>query len=136
MSAQQRPYKRFLEALRAQELSNQKAVTLVIGEISRWSMQGRTVPEVPDLTYVDFNELSSETVTTVEPDVIFSPLVTNAFDAFQVVRYLDSFGYCGRYRAVATHLPNLTMVREEIKAEAPAVDFDIVMMPPALVAVT
>lgn len=136
MSAQQLPRRKFLENLRTRVVGNEKAVTLVIGEIARWSLQGRTMPDVTDLTYVDFKELSPETVAHVEPDVILSPLVTDAFDAFQIAKYLESFGYRGRYRAVAPHLPNIAMVREEIKAAAPDIDFDIVVMPPTLVSVT
>lgn len=136
MSAQQLPRKKFLENLRGRVLGKDGTVTLVIGEITRWSTEGRNVPYVQDLNYVDYDDLSEETINDIKPSVVLSPLVTDSFDAHQIARYLVSIGYTGRYRAIAPHLPNLSMIKLEISAVAPQLDFDIVVMPPTLVSVT
>jgi hypothetical protein len=136
MLAQQLRRSISLKDLRGSVLGDERAVTLVVGEIGRWASEGRTMPDVQDLTYIDFSELDQSTLDALQPDVVLSPLVTDAFDAFQIVRYLDSFGYKGRYRAVAPQLPNVAMVKNEINSAAPSIDFDIVVMPPKLVSVS
>ena len=136
MSAQQLPRKPFLQIPRGRLPGDEHAVTLVVGEIARWTSDGRIIPDVRDLTYVEFEELSANVLETIRPDVILSPLVLDSFDAFQVMNLLTKWGYEGRYRAVSQHLPNLPMICREIKAEGPYVDFDIVIMPPTLVSVT
>lgn len=135
MSAQQLPRKKFLENLRDRVIGEDRAVTLVVGDVVRWTTEGRTMPYVEDLTYVDFDQLSEDTITTIRPDVVLSPLVTDGFDAYQVTRFLASVAYEGRYRAISQVLPNLQMIRNEIRAVGPAIDFDIVIMPPTLVSV-
>ncbi|MCK0119921.1 hypothetical protein MWU61_05190 [Loktanella sp. F6476L] len=135
MSAQQLPRKKFLENLRDRVIGEDRAVTLVVGDVVKWTTEGRTMPYVEDLTYVDFDQLSEDTIATIRPDVVLSPLVTDGFDAYQVTRFLASAAYKGRYRAISQTLPNLTMIRNEIRAVGPAIDFDIVIMPPTLVSV-
>ena len=106
-----------------------------MGEIARWSAEGKIIPEVDALTYVEFDDLDKSIIAEMQPDVILSPLVAAAFDAFQIIRHLKESGFRGRYRAVSPSLPNLAMIKEEIVSAAPEIDFDIVVMPPKLVAV-
>jgi hypothetical protein len=136
MSAQQLPRKKVLENLRGHVLGDDRVVTLVVGEIVKWTAQGRTMPDAQDHTYVDFEDLTVETIEAIQPDVIVSPLVTENFDAYQVARQLASILFHGRYRAIAPHLPNIDMIRREISSAAPKIDFEIVVMPPKLVLVT
>lgn len=135
MSAQQLPRKRFLRNLRNRVIGQEAAVTLVVGDIARWMADGRSVPDVRDVTYVEFENFSSQTLSNIRPDVVLSPLVTDSFDAFQVCEVLADYGFAGRYRAVAPSMPNLSMIRSEITTAAPDIDFDIVTMPPTLVSV-
>lgn len=135
MSAQQLPRKRFLQNLRGRVLGDENAVTLVVGDIARWASDGRTMPDVRELTYAEFSDFSPSLLEMTKPDVILSPLVTETFDAFQVISVLDASEFTGRYRAISQHLPNLAMIRQEIKSNAPTVDFEIVVMPPTLVSV-
>lgn len=130
------PCLNLLDDLRRVHSREKKAVTLVIGDMEKWIAQGRPIFAEDDLTYLDFQDLSSEQVDTVGPEMVVSQLVEDAFDAFQIVNDLKSFGYRGRYRAVARELPNVPMVRSEITAIAPEIDFDIVVLQPRLVAVT
>jgi hypothetical protein len=135
MSVHQVPRMKFLENLRETVLGGDRVVTLVIGEIARWVHEGRTMPDVEDLTYVDFDELTEETLKCVSPDVVLSPLLTNAFDSYQIVGLLASLGYRGRYRALAQKMPNFEMIKAEVRSAGPAIDFDIVIMPPNLASV-
>lgn len=127
---------KLIDELRGGPFCEEKAVTLVIGDMEKWIAEGRPMPPSNDLTYLDYHDLSSEQVSTVEPEIILSPLVAKAFDAYQVVKDLKTIGYQGRYRAVARELPNIAMVRDEISAIAPEIDFDIVVVNPKLVVVS
>ena len=139
MSANSAKYldcEKILDDLRGGRSGKKKAVTLVICESAKWKSEGRPMTPAHDLTYLDFQDLSQEQVISFEPEIIVSPLVTEAFDAYQVVKNLELIGYQGRYRAVAKELPNIAMVREEINAIAPEIDFDIVVMTPKLIVVS
>ncbi len=131
-SVHQLPRKKFLENLRGHVHQEDRVVTLVVGEVRRWASEGREIPYVDDLTFVDFEHLNQTTIAKVRPDVVLSPLLSDAFDAYQIVRFLASFGYVGRYRALAQYLPDMAMIRSEIRKAAPNIDFEIVMMPTPL----
>jgi len=136
MASQQLPQKRFLDTLRKNVLGDEKPATLVIGDIALWKAQGRNVPEVDDIDYLEFDALSEQALQTHQPDVVLSPLVTDVFDAFQVITLLSKVQFKGRYRAIAPTLPDIEMIRAEVQTQAREIDFDIVMMPPKLVSVT
>ena len=136
MAPQQLPQKQFLDTLRHHVLGDDQPVTLVVGDVAQWKAQGRSVPEIEDIDYLEFDEFSEDALQAQQPDVVLSPLVTDVFDAFQVISVLAMAQFKGRYRAVAPRLPNIEMIRGEVQAQAPEIDFDIVVMPPKLMSVT
>ncbi len=62
------------------------------------------------------------------PDLILTPLLTPTFDALDLARYLDQSGYRGRYLALVDALPSANLIRAEVAAQSPQLNFDIVIL--------
>jgi hypothetical protein len=80
------------------------------------------------LTLVQFNEISPESLARWQPDLVLSPLVGNGFDCFDLAEVLARAGFRGRYRAAVDTLPDPAVVRREIAAQFPGLDFDLLMI--------
>lgn len=100
---------------------------LVVGDLRRWQLAGRALPSGDGLFFASFIELTREFLEHTMPDLILSPLVAQDFDAVDVARRLINAGYEGRYRAVAERIPQPEVVRREVNAIAPNLDFDIML---------
>jgi hypothetical protein len=62
------------------------------------------------------------------PVLILSLLVTPGFDALDLARLLSQNGYRGRYLALVDRLPNPTLIRREVAAQSPGVNFDVIIL--------
>ena len=103
--------------------------TLVIGDMERWRAQGRNLPQLEKLVFIDLDDLDHAAIATHEPDIILSPLVSDDFDAVDVAAKLKELNFHGPYRAVTDELPDPELVRHEITNYAPSVNFDLVVLP-------
>ena len=98
---------------------------LVVGPVAAWRKMQKTLPHIEGIDFVDFNGLTAELLERTKPDFVLSALVGAGFDALDVARLLAELGYRGRYRAVADRLPCPSVVRAEVGAIAPDLDFDV-----------
>ncbi|HVG49591.1 MAG TPA: hypothetical protein VM899_15820 [Rubellimicrobium sp.] len=73
-------------------------------------------------------ELDAALLDATQPDMVISALIGNGFDAIDVARRLAELGYHGPYRALSHPLPRPGLVRAEIRAAAPDLDFDLVVL--------
>lgn len=103
--------------------------TMVIGDLARWKAEGRAHQSLEEFTFVDIDDLNADIVNEHEPDIILSPLVGDDFDAVDVAVRLIELGFRGRYRAISDNLPDADLIRAEIRAFAPQLDFDLLLMP-------
>lgn len=77
----------------------------------------------------DFDELASMTFTGEDaPVLVLSPLLTPVFDAIDLARYLSQQGYRGRYLALVDKLPSANLIRREVEAQSPDLNFDVVVL--------
>lgn len=100
-------------------------VMLVVDDHSNWRRSGRHVADISGLHWTDFAHCDAQILVRTQPDVVLSPLFSAQFDAIDLAEKLQDLGYRGRYRALAVGLPKPAIVRREIAAVAPDVDFDI-----------
>lgn len=78
---------------------------------------------------VDYDELGSIDFTGAQrPRLILSPLLTPVFDAIDLARYLSQQGYRGRYLALVDRLPSANLIRREVQAQSPDLNFDVVIL--------
>lgn len=68
------------------------------------------------------------------PDMIVSPVFSPRFDCFDLAQLLVYLDFRGAYRAISTQLPRPYVVRNELQAVFPSVDFDILFLSDALTA--
>lgn len=62
------------------------------------------------------------------PDLVLTPLLTPVFDALDLARYLSQAGYRGRYLALVDALPSAKLIRAEVEAQSPDLNFDIIIL--------
>lgn len=116
--------------LRVGDEVNPRQRTLVIGNLTRWRAEGRNVVGSQDIEFRDLGLLTQTNIAALSPTLILSPLMDADFDVLDVAEKLTSFGYTGRYRAITEDIPNAELVRREVRAHSPNLDFDLLVMPP------
>jgi len=62
------------------------------------------------------------------PELVLTPLLTPMFDALDMARYLSQAGFRGRYLALVDQLPSANLIRAEVEAQSPLLNFDIVVL--------
>jgi hypothetical protein len=78
---------------------------------------------------VTYDELDSVTFSgSRAPALVLSPLLTPMFDAIDLARYLSQRGYRGRYLALVERLPSANLIRREVEAQSPDLNFDVVVL--------
>ena len=78
---------------------------------------------------VTFDELDSMSFSGPKaPTLVLSPLLTTVFDAIDLARYLSQRGYRGRYLALVDRLPSANLIRREVEAQSPDLNFDVVVL--------
>lgn len=102
---------------------------LVIGDIGRWAARGREVPRIERCHFAASEDLSGDLLRRIRPDFVVSALIGNGVDALEIAQLLSDLDFNGSYRAIADGLPDPDSVREEVRARAPGLDFDILMVP-------
>lgn len=102
--------------------------TLVIGNISRWNAEGRVTVSFDQVRFTEMQGLTEDILQCAAPDIILSPLVGDDFDVMEVATRLSELGYKGRYRAISQDVPNIDMIRNEVRTHAPELDFDLLPM--------
>jgi hypothetical protein len=82
-----------------------------------------------EIRTVTLDALPEERLTGhAAPVLILSLLVTPGFDALDLARLLSQNGYRGRYLALVDRLPNPTLIRREVAAQSPGINFDVVIL--------
>jgi hypothetical protein len=78
---------------------------------------------------VSIEQLPEERLTGPEaPALVLSPLLTPAFDALDLARMLTQCGYRGRYLALVDRLPSANLIRREVEAQSPGLNFDVIVL--------
>ena len=62
------------------------------------------------------------------PLLVLSRLVTPEFDALDLARMLAQHGYRGRYLALVDRLPDAKLIRREVAAQSPGINFDVIIL--------
>jgi len=99
---------------------------LAVGELSRWIQSGKNVVKHPQIAFADITEVDETLLETLGTEMVVSPVLCNAFDCLDLAEQLQACNFRGKYRAIAQNLPNPALVRREVKAQCPDVDFDFI----------
>ena len=107
------------------QATSESVSTLIIGDLRRWKSEGRDTASYGNFTFLSLAELTGHVLSDVTPKIILSPLIADDFDALDVAVTLASLGYSGCYRALTSLSEDAVVIRQEISAVAPLLDFDI-----------
>jgi len=110
-------------------IENDSLRTLIVGDIDRWSAAGRTTLDFENYAFCNHLELTTDLLRNFSPEIILSPLLGDAFDVLDIAAILRRLGYRGRYRAISPYVPNANVIVAEVASVAPAIDFDLFVMP-------
>jgi hypothetical protein len=78
---------------------------------------------------VPIEHLAEEVLTGENaPALVLSPLLTPSFDALDLARLLTQCGYRGRYLALVDRLPSANLIRREVEAQSPNLNFDVIVL--------
>jgi len=78
---------------------------------------------------IGFDELDTIVFTGPDAaDLVLTPLLTPVFDALDMARYLSQAGFKGRYLALVDQLPSAKLIRNEVEAQSPSINFDIIVL--------
>ncbi|EAQ06371.1 hypothetical protein [Yoonia vestfoldensis] len=102
---------------------------LVIGDLDQWQASGRLRGVPAGCVYLGIDQLNPFTLRRHAPDLILSPLLSDGFDAVDVAEKLNATQFRGMYRVVADNLPDPEIIRGDIRAAAPDLDFDLLVLP-------
>lgn len=102
---------------------------LVIGNIVRWTSEGRMGVALKGFHFIGISSLTAETMQSFAPDIVLSPLFDNEFDVLDIAEKLHDLYFDGIYRVISDNLPNPDIVRNEVCLAAPRLDFDILLIP-------
>ena len=103
-------------------------VMLVVDDNRNLHRPARHSDDIFGLHWTDYDGCDAQILLKTQPDVVLSPLFGAQFDAMDLASRLQTVGYRGRYRALAKSLPKPAIVRREVAAVAPDIDFDIFVM--------
>ncbi len=104
-------------------------ITLILGDMQRWLARDAALPVLDGLSFADVTDLDAALLLRLNPDIVMSPLVVRDTDAVEIARILGDLHYAGRYRVVSEEIPNDTVIRAEVSAVAPDLDFAVVALP-------
>ena len=76
--------------------------------------------------FAGIEEVCADMIRVLAPGVILSPLVAGTFDCLDLAQILRDAGYRGAYRAIAPALPAPQLIRHEVGALCPGLDFDLI----------
>ena len=108
--------------------SSEETRVLALGDVSLWRRSCARVERTSEIFLSDIEQLNAATLAEINPDLILSPVVAARFDCLDVAHALVTLGYKGSYRAIARNLPDPYLIRREVAADCPGLDFDIMNM--------
>ena len=78
------------------------------------------------VSVVALDRLDNALLARMQPDLVLSPLVSSRFDCMDLAQFLSDAGYDGAYRAISPRLPQPGVVRRELWAMCPGLNFDLI----------
>ena len=110
-------------------LSTEHAVrVLAVGNTETWRSEIGRIPVHRDLRFYDIDDIDVALLAEVRPGLVVSPVLASNFDCLDLAFRLSYAGYRGAYRALSNNLPKPEIIRSEVRAICPEINFDIIPM--------
>lgn len=97
---------------------------LAVGDPKEWQHRGHALPR-EGIVFLSFDEVTRETMEHLQPALVVSPVLSNAFDCIDLAVQLNGAGFSGEYRAISTGLPKPELIENEVRQLCSQLDFRI-----------
>jgi len=115
----------FVADLVANDHYERATPTLVVGDMKRWKSLNEAIPDIKGFIFIDFDDVTSETLQKIAPQVVLSAVLGHSFDAVEIAKRLTGLGYLGRYRVISDGYPDPKLIEKEIATLTPKLDFAV-----------
>lgn len=106
-----------------------KVLSLALSEAALLALPRHVLQPGANIRRIGLVELTDELMTGPHaPHLVLSPLLTAEFDALDLARILSQCGYRGRYLALVDRLPSANLIRREVAAQSPNINFDVIVL--------
>ncbi|PWK62530.1 hypothetical protein C7455_101558 [Roseicyclus mahoneyensis] len=106
-----------------------KVLSLALSEAALLALPRHVLQPGSHIRRTGLAELPDELMTGPHaPGLVLSPLLTPEFDALDLARILTQCGYRGRYLALVDRLPSANLIRREVAAQSPNINFDVIVL--------
>lgn len=78
---------------------------------------------------LQYDQITAQKMVKLRPELVLAPLLSERFDILDLAKRLEEFGFTGKLRAYSRPLPNISAIRQEVRAAHPQLDFDIFTLP-------
>ena len=102
-----------------------ECVLLCVGDLLSDCRFPHTVRYAEEIDIISWPQLAERLSRGLSGGVVFSAALSVNFDCLDIAQLLCRAGFRGQYRIVAPEIPNLGLIRREIAAECPRLDFEI-----------
>jgi hypothetical protein len=104
-------------------------LSLALSDASLLALPRHVLDPVATIRKITLELLPEQLLTGPDaPDLVLSPLLTPQFDALDLARILSQCGYRGRYLALVDRLPSANLIRREVAAQSPNINFDVIVL--------
>ena len=111
------------------DASSYRVLALSLSETALVALPRHVLQPGAAVRHVTLDRLPDELMTGPEaPALVLSPLLTAEFDALDLARMLAQCGYRGRYLALVDRLPSANLIRREVAAQSPSINFDVIVL--------
>lgn len=101
---------------------------MAIGDTKIWKSIVGSLPSHREIVFAGIDDIDLGRMELLMPELVVSPVVTPSFDCLDVAHRLADLGFAGAYRALSQTMPDISMIRREVRALYPNLDFDILQI--------
>jgi hypothetical protein len=106
-----------------------RVLSIALSDAALMALPRHVLQPDAQIRRIAFERLTDEFMTGPgAPALVLSPLLTPGFDALDMARILAQCGYRGRYLALVDKLPSANLVRREVAAQSPMINFDVIVL--------
>lgn len=111
------------------DLKRVTVLSLALSDATLRALPRNVLDPVATIRKITLELLPEQLLTGPDaPDLVLSPLLTPEFDVLDLARILSQCGYRGRYLALVDRLPSANLIRREVAAQSPNINFDVIVL--------
>jgi hypothetical protein len=107
--------------------ARRRLTVLVVGEpaLASSAVLGPGSP----VAFAQLQDVGAELIDTLRPDIILTPLLSASFDCIDLAIILSALNYRGSFRVLCPLIPSPELIRREIRALCPELEFELIFVP-------